>query len=105
MVLMICPFAGVSTLMFPDQAPNGGADIPEEFLQLGRQMLYCTDLSLRVRELQHLQHNLARPGHRRAGSEQFYILLEDRGARLRALRTLLPVLNSSFCRHLSLCLS
>ena len=67
--------------MFPaDVAPNGGADIPKEFLQLGVQMLYCTDLSLRVRELQHLQHRLARPGHKRAGYEDFYNLLQSRKA-------------------------
>ena len=67
--------------MFPASvAPNGGADIPEEMLQLGVRMRYCTDLPLRVRELQHLQHRLARPGHTSAGSQEFYELLKEREA-------------------------
>ena len=66
--------------MFPDHAPNGGADIPEGMLQLRRHMLFCTDLSLRVRELQHLQHELARPGQEWAGSERLNYLLEEHEA-------------------------
>ena len=45
--------------MFPGQAPDGGAGIPEEFLQLGRRALHVLDLRVHAELLMDLQEWMA----------------------------------------------
>ena len=84
----MCAPAEFHTLVFPEQAPNGGAGIPEEFLQLGRRALHVLDLRIRMELLMDLQERIA------AG--QINVTMDTRKSPYsRDFRQVLPVLRSS----------